>query len=147
MRILCSILAMVLTLGIVLETAAQGRGQGRGRGGRGGGVEQPNSGPSGTLTDDERNTIREWFSNETNLANLPPGLARRETLPPGLQRQLQRNGTLPPGLMERLQPLPADLEERLPPVPEGRRRVVLGGNVIILDEQTQQIVDLIVDIF
>lgn len=147
MRKVCSILAVALILSILPETAAQGRGQGRGRGGRGGAVTQPDSGPRGTLTDEERNSIREWFSNEANLANLPPGLARRETLPPGLQRQLQRNGTLPPGLLERLQPLPADLEETLPPVPEGRRRVVLGGNVIVLDEQTQQIVDLIVDLF
>ena len=147
MRILCSILAVALILSILPETAALGRSQGRGRGGRAETVTQPDSRPRGTLTAEERNSIREWFSNEANLANLPPGLAKRETLPPGLQRQLQRNGTLPPGLMRRLQPLPADLEGVLAPVPEGVRRVVWGGNVILLDEQTQQITDLIVDLF
>ncbi len=29
-------------------------------------------------------------------ASLPPGLAKKDHLPPGLERQLQRNRTLPP---------------------------------------------------
>jgi hypothetical protein len=95
----------------------------------------------------EERLIREWFSTRSNYNNLPPGLAKRDSLPPGLQRQLQRNGTLPPGLQKRVQPLPLALEEQLPPIMVGMRRVVLSSNVIILEVSTARIVDLIRDVF
>jgi hypothetical protein len=91
--------------------------------------------------------IREWFSTQSNYRNLPPGLAKRDNLPPGLQRQLQRNGALPPGLQKRVQPLPLALEQQLPPIMVGMRRVVLSGNVILLEVATSRIVDLIRDVF
>jgi hypothetical protein len=87
--------------------------------------------------------IRDWFAQPVNTSNLPPGLAKRETLSPGLERQLQRNGTLPPGLQRRVQPLPVALEQQLPPVPVGMRRVVIGVHVILLQDATSRIVDLI----
>jgi hypothetical protein len=43
---------------------------------------------------------------------LPPGLAKRDRQPPGLERQLSERGRLPPGLQKRA--LPEDLEARLP---------------------------------
>src|SRR5229473_147236 len=52
----------------------------------------------------ERRIISDCFVD--NRSDLPPGLAKRDRLPPGLERQLQRNGTLPPGLQKRVQPLP-----------------------------------------
>ena len=61
--------------------------------------------------------IQTWF--RTNTSNLPPGLAKRETLPPGLQKQLIRKGTLPPGLQAKIQPLPVVLERQLPAIPTG----------------------------
>ena len=39
---------------------------------------------------------------------MPPGLAKKKSLPSGLQKQLEKNGTLPPGLAKR--ELPYDLE-------------------------------------
>jgi hypothetical protein len=95
----------------------------------------------------EEKTIRDWFADEDNLSGLPPGLAKREELPPGLQKHLVKNGTLPPGLQKKLQPLPPDLERRLPPPPEGTLRVILSGRVILLGETTSKIFDLIEDIF
>jgi hypothetical protein len=74
-------------------------------------------------------------------------LAKRDNLPPGLQRQLQRNGTLPPGLQKRIQPLPVALEQQLPHIGVGMRRVVLASNVILLEVSTARIVDLIRDVF
>lgn len=66
-------------------------------------------------------------------SGLPPGLAKRDRLPPGLEKQLQRNGTLPPGLQKRVQPLPESCEVRLPRLPHEWQRVILGGRVILLD--------------
>ncbi|OFV99892.1 MAG: hypothetical protein A3F68_03420 [Acidobacteria bacterium RIFCSPLOWO2_12_FULL_54_10] len=85
--------------------------------------------------------IRNWF--QTNRSNLPPGLAKRETLPPGLQKQLEKNGALPPGLQKKIQPFPPELERQLSQVPTGYKRVVIAGNVILMDTKTSVIYDVI----
>lgn len=99
-----------------------------------------------TFSIEERKIIVDWFSDETNTQGLPPGLAKRDDLPPGLQKQLVRNGTLPPGLQKKLVALPSDLSRRLPPLPEGMRRVILSGSVILLDDETSRILDLVEDV-
>jgi hypothetical protein len=88
--------------------------------------------------------IQGWF--RTNVSNLPPGLAKRETLPPGLQKQLIRKGTLPPGLQKKIQPLPIVLERQLVVLPTGYRRVVIAGNVILMEPTTGLIYDIIRDV-
>lgn len=93
------------------------------------------------FSDSDRDILRGCLSGD-DYSNLPPGLAKRDRLPPGLERQLQRNGTLPPGLQKRVQPLPHSCEVRLPRLPRDWERVVLGGRVILLD-QTQRILDII----
>ena len=91
----------------------------------------------------DEHTIHEWFSRAATNGVLPPGLAKKEQLPPGLQKQLARNGQLPPGLQKRVQPLPPALEARLTRLPEGRRRVMLNGSVILLDERKNLILDVV----
>jgi hypothetical protein len=91
--------------------------------------------------------IRDYFGNSANLEGLPPGLAKREELPPGLQRHLERNGTLPPGLQKRLQPLPQDLEAQLPTTPEGIVRGVIGNKVVVVEERTSKILDIVDGVF
>ena len=72
---------------------------------------------------------------------LPPGLAKRDSLPPGLARR----ETLPPGLAKRS--LPADLEEQLPPPPEGYERQIVGNTaVVLIDKATGKVADIIKDI-
>ena len=87
--------------------------------------------PVSSFSNSDRRTIDNYLS--TNRANLPPGLAKRERLPRGLERQLRRNGRLPPGLQKRLQPFPTELERRLPPVPAGYSRVFLGNRALLLN--------------
>lgn len=99
--------------------------------------------PGSSFGPQQERLIREWFARPANTSNLPPGLAKRETLPPGLERQLQRNGTLPPGLQRRVQPLPIVLEQQLPPVPSGMSRVVIGVHIILLNDATSKIVDML----
>ena len=88
-------------------------------------------------------TIRAWFSNKNNLEGLPPGLAKRERLPAGLERQLEKNGSLPPGLDKRLHPFPLELERLLPGVPEGVIRVVIGVDIVLLDKTSNTILDIV----
>lgn len=84
-----------------------------------------------TFTARDRSLVRTCF--EDNASNLPPGLARRDSLPPGLDRQLQKNGTLPPGLQRRVQNLPQVCEAQLPPLPSDIERVVYARRVLLLD--------------
>jgi hypothetical protein len=95
-------------------------------------------GPTEFSTRDRR-IISDCFVD--NRSGLPPGLAKKDRLPPGLERQLQRNGTLPPGLQKRVQPLPGICTARLPRLPRDWARVVLSGRIILLDP-AQRIVDM-----
>jgi hypothetical protein len=108
------------------------------------------------FTPQERQIIREYYSKEIieqaggakgkGKKGLPPGLAKREKLPPGIQKQLRRNGTLPPGLEKKMEPLPKEVEVRMKQLPPECTRVVIGTDVIILDKTTQKILDIIHDV-
>ncbi len=93
------------------------------------------------FTTREQTLVKRWFSE--NLDGLPPGLAKREQLPAGLERQLREKGKLPPGLEKKIQPLPAELERQLTRLPTGYRRVVIAGNVILMNETTGLIYEII----
>ena len=84
--------------------------------------------------------IRGWYSTSEN--HLPPGLAKKDRLPPGLEKQLVRNGTLPPGLQKRLYPAPIELERRLPPTPPDCSHVLVSGHIVLLNRKTNLIVDV-----
>lgn len=117
-----------------LLPAASLMAQGRGRGGQGtssGGNAVTASVTVGFGRDDRR-IIVDWFSDSRNLQGLPPGLAKKEHLPPGLQKQLAKNGHLPPGLEKQIVPLPPVLEARLPRLADGQKRIIVGGNVILM---------------
>lgn len=74
----------------------------------------------------------------------PPGLARRDRLPPGLEQQLQRNGRLPPGLEKRA--FPAPLQARLPAPLPGTERLIVGNDAVLIDVATNVVLDIIRDV-
>lgn len=69
---------------------------------------------------------------------LPPGLAKRAQLPPGLAK---RGNHLPPGLMKG--DLPPDLEHKLPPVTKGTERVIVDEDVLLIQKGTDIILDVL----
>lgn len=73
--------------------------------------------------------------------HMPPGLAKKGKMPPGHQKHIEKHGTLPPGLARYY--LPVDLEEKLTALPPGYVRVRVGGDIVIMDENTQVAVDVI----
>jgi hypothetical protein len=95
---------------------------------------------------EERRIIEDYYRSSGPSKGLPPGLKRGGKLPPGLQKHLDKNGTLPPGLQKRLEPLPQDLDSRLPGLPEYWERVILERDVILLDRRTNRILDIIENI-
>jgi hypothetical protein len=92
---------------------------------------------------EERKAIYEYYHRSVPSKGLPPGLAKKGKLPPGLQKHLDKTGKLPPGLQKRLEPLPRDLEVRLPQLPEYWERVILQEHVVLIDRRTQRILDII----
>ncbi len=86
--------------------------------------------------------VRDYYS----ARGLPPGLAKRGTLPPGLQRQLVVGGHLPPGLERRLYPVPDDLVVILPRLPYYQRRFFLGADLLIVDTRRNVIVNIVADV-
>ena len=79
--------------------------------------------------------------------SLPPGLAKRDSLPPGLRNQLRERGALPPGLQKRLVPVPAPLIGRLPAVPPYYQRYFIGDDLIVVDTRSNHVVSILRDVW
>jgi hypothetical protein len=91
------------------------------------------------FSDNDRAEIRRYYRK-----HLPPGLAKRDTLPPGLRKQVVKRGSLPPGL--RSAQLPDELNHRLSRLPAGYIRLRVAEDVILLDEHTRIILDVVTNI-
>lgn len=94
------------------------------------------------FSDKDRRLIHDYY--KLKHKRLPPGLAKKDKLPPGLEKQLIRKGKLPPGLQHRL--LPLELTQKLSPLPRGYIRLKVGRDVILLDEFTRIMVDIIYNV-
>ena len=116
---------------------AEGKGQGKGHGK---GHNKHSHDDDDYYGDRDRDELRGWYDGHEN--NLPPGLAKKDRLPPGLEKQLVRRGTLPPGLQKKVQPVPVDLERRLPPPPPECANVLVGGHIVLLNRRTNVVVDI-----
>lgn len=136
---------VILLLALVSTAAAQGKGKGKGNQEQPGDQKQSaNQTHSGShagapvlnetwrvLSRDQQNRINDCYT--SGRAGLPPGLAKKEKLPPGLQRQLRKKGKLPPGLQKKVQPLDAACQTGLPPLPADWSRVIVHDRVLLLD--------------
>jgi Ni/Co efflux regulator RcnB len=71
---------------------------------------------------------------------LPPGLAKRDRLPPGLQKHLDERGVLPPGLAKR--DLPPDLHSALPRRINEEFRIV-DDDVVLIERATGVVLDVL----
>jgi Ni/Co efflux regulator RcnB len=91
-------------------------------------------------SDHDRDEIRGWYQEHEH--HLPPGLAKKDRLPPGLERQLRVRGTLPPGLRTYMRPCPVELERRLPPPPAGYANTVIGGHIVLVNRSTYMVLDI-----
>ena len=95
------------------------------------------------FSDNDRNLIRNYYKKKDKKKHkkMPPGLAKKNKLPPGLQKQLVRKGKLPPGLEGRY--LPHDLDQRLSRLPRGYERQKIGDDIVLIETMTRLIVDII----
>jgi hypothetical protein len=139
---------LVLTCSAGSAMAAQGRGRGQAK-------KAEKSEAKDRHRDDKRadvivvdrtghaRAIREY----AHGGSLPPGLAKREALPPGLRKQLRERGELPPGLEKRWIAVPGPLIARLPPVPPYYQRYFAGDDLIVVDTRTNRIAAILRDVW
>jgi hypothetical protein len=102
------------------------------------------------FSDRDKEVIREYYSDQDygkkkkhkkKHKKTPPGLAKKDKLPPGLQKRLDRGQPLPPGLQGR--GLASDLEEKLTPLPEGYIYVQIGVEIVIKNVKTEVVMDVV----
>jgi hypothetical protein len=140
------IVAGVLGIFFVCGTPAHAQGNGNGHGnGHGNGNGHNKHHDDGGDCDDcyykhHEKDIHGWYAQSES--HLPPGLAKKDQLPPGLEKQLVRNGTLPPGLQKKLYPCPEELQRRLPPPPPDCGQFLVGGHIVLLNRRTNIVVDI-----
>lgn len=95
--------------------------------------------------------LHEWEDSEEGRAykkgkkkkhkDLPPGLAKKGKLPPGIAKQLARNGHLPPGLEYR--GLPQDLMHQLPRLDSRYGYVIVDNRVLLIQRASNLILDVL----
>jgi hypothetical protein len=120
-------------------------GQGHGHG-HGEGKHEDDHDSHARFDDHDRGVMRGWYEEHERDhgrgEGLPPGLAKRDQLSPGLERQLVVRGKLPPGLQKRIRACPEDLERRLPPPPPNCEHVIIGGHIVLLNRSTYVVLDI-----
>ena len=134
-------MAVVLVLsGQALADDEHGQGHGRGHNKHKDRDDEGRDHGGYRYSDHDRDEMRGWYRDQDD--HLPPGLAKRDRLPPGLERQLRVRGTLPPGLRRQMQPCPIELERRLPPPPAGYGHFAIGGHVVLVNRSTYVVMDI-----
>jgi hypothetical protein len=101
---------------------------------------ESNSAATNLFTARDRRVIRNCVAERTS--DLPPGITESEELPPGNERQIRAGGTLPPELQKKVQALPLACERELPELPGDLERVLYSGRVLLINDQSNRIVDL-----
>jgi hypothetical protein len=127
-------LIVLAATGMLLMPAAakQGKGQGKGKG------HDKHDGQTVVVF---AQGDRAYVTNYYRSNGLPPGLAKKGELPPGLEKQLRRNGRLPPGLEKKLVPFSREVEMRLPPCPPDVHRGFLAGMAVMYNSRTGLVID------
>jgi hypothetical protein len=86
-----------------------------------------------TFNDNDRRATQEWA--RQNRRHPGAGWRQRDRLSPAMQARLRRGQRLDPQLRSRIHWVPADLSRRYGPAPRGYRYAMIGGNIVMLDDQ------------
>lgn len=102
------------------------------------------SAPHGKFSDQERSEIKGYFSaNPSARSQLPPGLAKKNKIPPGWQKKLAVGQRFPDDAWEHRVPLPQEIESKLPRIEKGEIRVRVDDRVVRVAEKTREVLDII----
>jgi hypothetical protein len=117
--------------------SAQDRGQDHGQDSSG-----VKAGPNGdaanrhrTFNDQDRQATHDWY--QQHQTALGAGWRQEDRLSPDMEGRLRTGQHLDPDLKAQMHLLPADLSQRYGASPSGFTFGVIGGNVIMLDQNDQ----------
>ena len=90
----------------------------------------------------ERREIETYFSSHPGARNdLPPGLAKKNKIPPGWQKKLSRGQRIPDDIWAHHLPLPHEILIKLPPPPIGIITVRIDDRILRVREKTHELLD------
>ena len=97
-----------------------------------------------TFSDRERDEINRYFqANPGARSQLPPGLAKKNKVPPGWQKKLARGQRISDDVWANRVPLPREIAIKLPPLPDGVIRVRIEDRVVKVAERTREVLDVL----
>jgi hypothetical protein len=91
-------------------------------------------------SDRDRDVMRGWY--HEHHGHLPPGLAKKDRLPPGWERKLVVHHVIDYQMREYMRPCPEELERRLPPPPPECEHTVIGTHIVLVYRRTNIVVDV-----
>lgn len=100
--------------------------------------------PGTYFNDQQRTVVREYYvQNYSNSNKCPPGLAKKNNgcMPPGQARKWEVGQPVPRGVT--VYPVPQPVIVQLPPAPYGYRYARIGGDIVLVQQQNNLIVDII----
>ncbi|MEO8013457.1 MAG: RcnB family protein [Polaromonas sp.] len=95
--------------------------------------------------DRQRIAVQQYYThNYGNGKNCPPGLAKKHNgcMPPGQARNWQVGQRVPRGVV--VYAVPQPVIRLLPPAPYGYRYARIGGDIVLVQQQNNLIVDIII---
>lgn len=93
---------------------------------------------------DERAVLETYFrENPAARKQLPPGLAKKNKLPPGWQKKVARGEVIPDDVWQHRVLLPPDVVRRLPPSPPGTVTVRVDDKIVRVVEDTRAVLDIL----
>lgn len=109
----------------------------------------------GGFSEADREVIEQWQQSQTSQSTSKKQ-KKHKTLPPGLQKKVDRGGELPPGWKKKLEvgtvldpevdkaatPLPEQILKRLPEIPEDTEILQIGDEVVRVIESTREIIGI-----
>ncbi len=101
------------------------------------------------IVDDDRKSYgkgkkKHKYKSRGKSKGIPPGLAGRKQLPPGIRKQIAQGKRLPYGTDT--YSLPADLRRRLPSIQGDVDRRVVGDDIILIQRGTNLVLDILVGV-
>ncbi|HYW55340.1 MAG TPA: DUF1236 domain-containing protein [Polaromonas sp.] len=104
--------------------------------------------PGTYFNDQQRTVVRQYYTqNYTNGKKCPPGLAKKNNgcMPPGQVRNWAVGQPIPSGVTTYSVPQPVIVQ--LPPAPYGYRYTRIGGDIVLVEQKNNLIVDIIQGLF
>jgi ferric-dicitrate binding protein FerR (iron transport regulator) len=85
-----------------------------------------------TFNDQDRQAARNWY--QQHQAHLSAGWREQDRLNPEMEGRLRAGSRLDSEMQRHVHSLPSDLSRQYGPAPHGYRYAIIGGNIVMIDD-------------